>query len=123
MTFAKTFSATGVAGLLCLALGSPAQAVTCEEFSAMSPDMQRGLLMGLDAGRAEHRAMARSDAMEDAGEGVVVTDDEEMEGGLSEHRERGMGVDDETFAQVVDDCRNGPDRDVTGVHPASAPKK
>lgn len=123
MTFLKTISAAGLAGGLAFSLGAPAQAMTCEEFSAMSPDMQRGVLMGLDAGRAEARAMARSNAAEDAGEGVVVSDDDDMEGGREELRESGRGVDEATFMQVVDDCKNAPDKDVTGVLPATAPNK
>jgi len=113
----NSFAKAGAAGGLVMALAAPASAMTCEEFNAMGPDMQRGILMGLEAGRHEAREMARGNVAEDAGEGVIVSEDDDMEGGREEHRERARAVDDAMFKQVVDDCKNSPDLDVTGVLP------
>ncbi|WP_397541317.1 hypothetical protein [Roseovarius salis] len=118
-TLTRSTAIAGVAALLAM----PAQAMTCADFNQMEEDAQKAALMGIEAGRAEAREMARSDAMEDAEEGVLVTEDDDMDGGREEKRERARGVDDAIFMQAVDDCKNDPDMDVTSAMPPAAADK
>lgn len=121
MRHLKTAATASAAATVALLVGLPAQAMTCEEFTAMSEDSQKGYIMGLDAGRLEARQMARGDAPDDAGEGVSVKEDDSMDGGREEARESARGEPD-MYIQVVEDCTASPGMAVTEVFPMADPK-
>ncbi|MEQ9257720.1 MAG: hypothetical protein RIG84_01340 [Roseovarius sp.] len=121
MTYWKTAGTACAAAAVALTMGLPANAMNCEEFTALSEDGQQGYIMGLDAGRAEARQMARSDAPDDAGEGVSVKTDDGTDGGREEAREEANSAPD-MYVQVVEDCTASPGMAVTEAFPMADAK-
>ncbi|WP_422026843.1 hypothetical protein [Roseovarius sp.] len=119
----NTVTRAGAAATIALLVGLPANAMTCEEFTAMSEDGQRGWVMGIDAGRMEAREMARSDMGADASaEGVSVKQDDSADGGREEAREEATGAPD-VYVQVVEACSGSPAMDVTEAYPMMEPEE
>ncbi|KRS19109.1 hypothetical protein [Roseovarius indicus] len=112
---------TGAAATVALLVGLPANAMTCEEFTAMSAENQQGYIMGLDAGRTEAREMARGDAPDSQGEGVSVKEDESTDGGREEARDEANSAPD-MYVQVVEDCTASPGMTVTEAFPMADPQ-
>ncbi|MEQ8293216.1 MAG: hypothetical protein RIA08_13515 [Roseovarius sp.] len=117
----NTITKAGAAATVALLVGLPANAMTCEEFTAMSEDSQRGWIMGLDAGRMEAREMARGDMADASAEGVSTKQDDSTDGGREEAREDARGAPD-VYVQVVEDCQGSPGMNVTEVFPMADPK-
>lgn len=117
----NTITKAGAAATVALLVGLPANAMTCEEFSAMSADSQQGYIMGIDAGRTEAREMARGDAPDSTAEGVSTKQDESTDGGREEAREDANSAPD-MYVQVVEDCKGSPGMNVTEAFPMADPK-
>lgn len=111
----------GAAATVALMIGLPANAMTCEEFSAMSADSQQGYIMGLVAGRAEARAMMRGDDPDSSAEGVSVKQDDELDSGREDAREEATSEPD-MYVQVVEDCKAMPGKNVTEAFPMTGPR-
>ena len=117
----NTVTKSGAAAAVALLVGLPANAMTCEEFVAMSSENQQGYIMGLDAGRMEAREMARGDMTDSSAEGVSTKQDDSTDGGREEARETATGAPD-MYVQVVEDCQASPDMNVTEAFPMADPK-
>ena len=119
----NTVAKAGAAATIALMVGLPANAMTCEEFTAMSEDSQRGWVMGIDAGRMEAREMARGDTGADADpEGVSVKEDESTDGGREEARDEATGAPD-VYVQVVEACSGSREMNVTEAYPNMEPQE
>ncbi|MEQ8899412.1 MAG: hypothetical protein RID23_20225 [Roseovarius sp.] len=117
----NTVTKAGAAATVALMIGLPANAMTCEEFTAMSADSQQGYVMGLDAGRMEAREMARGDMTDSSAEGVSTKQDESTNGGREQARDEATGAPD-VYVQVVEDCTGSPGMNVTEAFPMADPK-
>lgn len=111
----------GAAASVAMLVGLPANAMTCEEFSAMSEDGQQGYIMGLDSGRAEARGVAEAETPDSSGEAVSTKEGNDNDGGREAARDEATGAPD-AYVQVVEDCGASPGMNVTDVFPNSKPE-